>query len=284
MKLLKDVSLKSKNTFHTNGSACNYYVPESEKDLIELLKTIQDNYYVLSGGSNILINDQKQYDNVIYMGEIDQTFKEIEPGLFYVGCSLRIQTVINKINDLGYGGIEEMYSIPGLFGGIIYMNAGIGSGDNILFNISNFIERVKVLNIKENRIEWLSRGDCKFSHRKSLFQNNEFFILGAEVKFIRQEKEISKKRIKDRLNKCKKFDMGNGTFGTVFSISNIKLLRVISFFHHRKGDVRFGNHNKNWFVNEGNATYKDTLYLIDKCKMIHKFFHKKIECEVRIWE
>jgi len=286
MKILRNVKLKSKNTFHIEGMATNYYIPENENDLLELMKVIGNNKaYVLSGGSNILINDKKMYDHIIDASEIDKSFEQIENEIFYIGASLRVQDVINRLNSCGYGGIEKFYSLPALFGGIIYMNAGIGSRKNPVFTISDFIVKVKVFNKEIKKIEWIKKEECLFGHRKSVFQNDKYIIMGAECNFIEQDLETSKQIIKDRIsNFSKKAEMGRGTFGTIFSVSNDKLLKVTSLIHKKKGKIHFGEKNKNWLVNDGDGTYNDAIYLINKCKKIHKIFHKKIECEVRIWE
>jgi len=34
MKILRNVKLKSKNTFHIEGMATNYYIPENENDFV----------------------------------------------------------------------------------------------------------------------------------------------------------------------------------------------------------------------------------------------------------
>lgn len=241
--------------------------------------------YILSGGSNLLINDQKEFENVIYMKDVDRNLKQIKDDLFYVGCSLKIQEVINGINELNYGGIEELYSLPALFGGIIYMNAGIGGKTTSSFTISDFIVRVKVLNKETKKIEWIKKEDCQFSHRKSMFHNDKYIILGAECKFKKQDIKKSKEIIQERLKFCKeKQEIGHGAFGTCFSTADSRLLKIVSKLKHKKGNIRFSSKNNNWFVNDGNGTFKDTMFLINKCIKLHKLFRKKIECEVKIWD
>lgn len=286
MKIQHNIELKSKTTFHVGGIAKNFYIPESDQDLINLLDKLKDKkLYILSGGSNLIINDQKVFENVIYMSDIDKNIKQIKDNIFYIGCSLRIQEVINTINKLNYGGIEKLYSLPAMFGGIIYMNAGIGGATTTVYSISDFIVRVKVINIETRKIEWINKEDCNFSYRKSLFQNDKYIILGAECKFIKQGIEVSKQIIRDRLSFCKeKQEMGQGAFGTCFSTGNGRLLRIVSILKKKKGNVHFSKNNCNWFVNDGGGSYHDIIYLINKCKKIHKIFHQDIECEVRIWD
>lgn len=280
----KDVNLKKYNTLHLNGIAKNLFVPENEKELMEIVKKIKEKkekYYILSGGSNLLLNDSIKLQNVIYMNKIDKNMHEIKENEFYIGASNRIQEVINFVNNYNCGGFEELYSLPALFGGIIYMNAGIG----VKFSISEYIKKVKVFNIEENKIQWLSKEECEFSHRKSIFQNNEYIILGAEIKVIPQSQEESKLKIKKRIELCKdKQEWGNGCFGTCFSKANIHILKLAKLIKCKSGEIRFGSKNCNWFVNDGNGTFKDTMKLIKLCVFLHKITFQKIELEVRIWD
>lgn len=286
MKKNENIDLKNMNTFHISTVAENFYIPENENDMLLLLEKLKDEkYYILSGGSNILLNDEKIYKNVISMEKIDNSIAKIGDDIFYIGSSNRIQRVINEINKLGYGGIEELYSLPAMFGGIIYMNAGIGGRNNTLFSISQFIKRVKVISKRDKKITWVKKEDCNFEYRKSIFQDNEYIILGAECEFYKQDINKSKERITNRINSfSKKQDMGRGTFGTVFSTSSPKLLKLVSIIKFSSGGIRFGKKNSNWFVNNGGGTYKDTMRLIKLCRIMHKIFHKPIECEVQIWE
>lgn len=286
MKNKKNVSLKNLNTFHIDAITKNLYIPENVDDLISLLKKLKGkDFYVLSGGSNVLLNDNEKYENIIYMSDIDKKIDYLGKGKFYIGSSNRIQKVINEINRQGYGGIELLYSIPAMLGGLIYMNAGIGGRNNSIVTISDFIDRVKVLNRNNFLIEWIEKDNCCFSHRRSIFQNDNYIILGAECNFKVQDLKKSKRIISDRINNfSKKEDFGSGTFGTVFSVANGKLLRIISCFKGRCGKIRFGKDNKNWLVNDGNGTYDEAMEIINTCKKIHNLFHADIECEVRIWK
>ncbi|WP_298048348.1 hypothetical protein, partial [uncultured Bacteroides sp.] len=38
-------------------------------------------------------------------------------GLYQVGAGVRLQALIKQINEDGYGGIEYLWSVPGLTGG-----------------------------------------------------------------------------------------------------------------------------------------------------------------------
>lgn len=285
MEVKHNISLKNKTTIKIGGIAHNFYIPSSAEELLELVKKINtDKFYIISGGSNLLINDKKEFENVISMENVDNTIECLGDNNFYIGASNRIQNVINHVNNMGFGGIEEFYSLPAMFGGMIYMNAGIGSKNSSSVVMSNILERVKVINLKEQKIEWLNNSECGFNHRTSLFQNDKYIILGAECKFDYQDINESKKRISERMTKCKeKQEWGKGCFGTCFSVADRKLLKLISLLNFNKSKIYQSKTNSNWLVNRGTATYDDAMKIINKAKKIHRIFHKKIKCEVVIW-
>ncbi len=288
MEIISNYELGKSTTFHVGGIAERFFIPENAEELVDLLNgelKDESKLYIISGGSNLLINDEKVFKNVISTKKIDNNIEYISNGTFYIGCSCRIQEVINTLNTKGYGGFEELYSLPALFGGIIYMNAGIGPKNKCLFSISDFVERVKVIDIKTKEIKYMDKSECEFRHRGSIFQNDQFVILGAYIIVESQDIEKSKQRIKDRIESCKQHQIyGKGTFGSCFAESNPKLLKIVSMLYRKKGDVIFNKANSNWLINTNKATYRDTIYLIKKCKTMHKIFDKTIECEVRIWE
>ena len=268
------------------GVADSFYIPESVNELLDLLLELKkEHLYILSGGSNLLINDQKRYAHIIYMKSVDCSFENYGNGLFYIGASVRIQKVIKEVNEAGFGGFEELIGLPALFGGVVYMNAGIGGKEHPKFNISDFVLRVKVIDKSDWKIKWIDKADCDFDYRKSVFQLDGFIILGAEVQLDEQMPEISKEIIRKRHAVIKDSqEFLKGTFGSIFAESNRNVRNLVALTHKKKGGVCFGTKNTNWFLNDGNASFEDAIYLIHKCESMHKLFRQPISREVIVWE
>lgn len=288
MKVLDNVDLSKKTTFHVGGVARKFYIPESQDELIETAEKLynsEEGLYIISGGSNLIINDERVFPSVVSMSGCCCEMESLEDETFYIGASNRIQKVIHYLNELGYGGFEELIGLPALFGGIIYMNAGIGGKNNCLFTISDFVINVIAYDLKKHCIVKLDKSECNFSHRCSVFKNGEYLILGANIKPKKQDKSLSLQKIKKRQEFCKKrFEYGKGCFGTLFSKCTPKILKGVSILIKHIGDVSFAKNNANWLVNSGNATFKDTKALIRICSIAHRIVGKKTECEVVIWE
>lgn len=291
MVVQNNVHLATKTTMKIGGYAEQFYIPESEAELTAIAQEIYDQdqkVYILSGGSNLLIND-RQFSRVVYMHEACPEMTDLGEGRFYIGASNRIQKVISFVNDAGYGGFEELVGLPAFFGGIIYMNAGIGGGKNALFTIGEFVESVRIWDLTEKKILELPKEACGFVHRASAFHSRPCVILGAVIQCPQRDLAEAKSRKEARLRFCKeKFEYGKGCFGTCFMKANYKVLKLVSacdkVLKLGKGRVTFGKTNKNWLVNQGNGTYRDAIKIINTCKHAHRLFGKEARCEVVLWE
>ena len=67
MVVINNEKLEKYTTFKIGGIAEKFYIPQGVDELQQLLKCIEgEERYILSGGSNLLINDKKIFKNVIF--------------------------------------------------------------------------------------------------------------------------------------------------------------------------------------------------------------------------
>ena len=293
MIILNNEPLSKRTTFHIGGTAEKLYIPESEEELIQVSKDIYDRdhrVYVISGGSNLLINDDRAFPEVVCMAKACRELEQLHDGVFYIGASVRIQKAISFVNSFGYGGFEELIGLPALFGGIIYMNAGIGRESASLFTISEFVDSVRALDLKTGETVTLTAEECRFGRRTSVFKNGQYIILGAQITCRATDRDDAASRIQKWREYChKSYEYGKGCFGSCFMRFKGPILRTLSALYKKgilkySGKVRFANNNANWLVNEGGGTYKDAMTIINRCKKLHKLAFQKLECEVIIWD
>ena len=282
MKVIDKEPLSKHTTMRIGGIAKKYYAPESIDELIKLLNELDDtNLYVISGGSNLLINDNRTFDQIISMAYVDQRVLFYDDGTIYCGASVRIQKLINDAKELNYGGIEYLYSLPAMVGGIVCMNAGRGKQYNQ--SISDHV--LEVIVIHNGELHTISKIDCLFGYRSSIFQNGQYIIIGVKLSLLSKSKEEIDADIKKRLELCKKTQDHSGTtFGTVFSEADGRVLKLMRIcFSHTKG-VRYSSHRLNWLINDGSGTFKQAIRLISVCRILHKLINKDLKEEVVIWE
>ena len=285
MIITENAELKNFSLMRMGGKASILYTPESVNEVIELISGLnknQSHYYLIGGGSNVLINDQHDFDNVIYLGRFNPTIAALGNGRFYVGASVRLQRLIREINDLGYGGIEYLYSVPGMLGGAIVMNAG--RGKQHCQSIGDYIESVDVLN---NGIpEQLNCEQCRFRYRSSIFSSGNYLITGATFQFPPVALEAATLLRQERIEYCKiNQDASLPNLGSLLKKSNRFALWLLKRFHlgYSEG-IHFSSKTPNWLVNEGLGTFSQAMDVIHKSKVLHRLLGCRQELEIVIWK
>lgn len=281
MKVEEHISLKAYTTIKIGGTAKRFYKVENLEDIKEVIRTVGDNYLILANGSNLLINDKREFDNVIYMNSYKKVM-EYEDDIIEVSSSVKVQELINYINKNGQGGIEYLYSVPATVGGAIFMNAGRGKAYNKA--ISDYIVNVKILDGDEVRV--LNKEECKFGYRKSIFQDKKYIILSAKFRFDKVSKEDSTDLKKERVEYSKKYlDSTNKSAGSVFKVNHPKIMNLLKKIGLGwKNGASYSKKTSNWINNNGNGTYTQVKTLVFTAKMLHKIFMKEIELEYIEWK
>lgn len=277
MKVLLNESLAKYTTLKLGGTAGALYVPEDEHELITLVREKKPQYF-LGGGSNLLIPDRAP-DTVVYLKDFNTGIVDRGDGVFEAGASVRLQKLINTINEAGFGGIEYLFSVPGLVGGAIVMNAGLGHSRSDF--ISNYLETVRVL--KDGQVVTFGKEDCKFGYRTSVFKNTDMIVLSAVFRFPEMSREESAKRKQERLDRCREIqDNSKPNCGSVFRECSPKIMSLAKKTG-LGGKVHFSKKTRNWILNDG-GTSADALKTIKKVEKLHKLFGKKCSREVIVWE
>ena len=280
MKILHNEPLSKYTTIRIGGTAENLYFPQTTEELIEITQQFGLEY-IIGGGSNLLINDEKVFPNVICLTEFNKTIKKDENDVYTIGSGVRLQTLIQAINSDGFGGIEYLYSVPGLVGGAIVMNAG--RGRNHGKTISDYVISVQVL--KDNKVVSIEKEKCEFKHRSSIFKNSDYIVLSVELKFPVQDRSESKKLRKERIQLCKDHqDNSCPNFGSVFKDSSGAIMKFVKKIGLKRGKVRFSKKTMNWILKDRDGTFRDAVKAINAVKKMHRLIGKKAECEVIIWE
>ena len=145
-KILDNESLSKYTTYNVGGIAKYIVYPSSIDKLVELVILLRENnikYKVIGNGSNLVFSS-KVFDGVIiklnYLNKViyEDNILTVECG--YPAIKLALETA-NK----GFSGLEFASGIPGVIGGLTYMNAGAYNKD-----MASIIEEVKVLDENNN--------------------------------------------------------------------------------------------------------------------------------------
>ena len=283
-----DYDLKKKNWFNIGGKTKVFYKADSLKDLIKFLKKIQnyEKIFVLGAGSNTLITD-KQFDGVVI--KLSNNFNNISllnNDVIIAGSAVSDKLLSNFAMENSIGGFEFLSCIPGSIGGGIKMNAGCFNREfkDILVSVQAIDYFGKVITIPAKEINFQYRGTSLsedliflsasfrgFEKNKNLIQN--------EMKILKEKKEKSQPtRIKT----------SGSTFKNPINQSKKKVWQLIKesvSLEKSFGDASISEKHCNFFVNKGNAKFKDMKKLIEFVSdSVFKKTGIKLETEIKILE
>ena len=281
MKILQNIRLEEYTTFRMGGLCENLYFPEDEAQLAGLIEQFGSPPYLLGGGSNLLINDQKIFHHVICMKSMQQTILNMGAGRYKVSAAVPLQKLIRTIHADGYGGIEYLFSVPGLVGGAVIMNAG--RGKNYCKSISDYVESVTV--IEQGKRKDLSKEDCCFSYRNSVFKGSEMVILSVVFCFEKGTKTDLDAACRQRIELVKKVqDTSAPNFGSVFSRCDLDIMkRLCEEAADSEALVEYSSKTINWMLNKGGG-FGSAMECILKAEQMHRKEGKECEREVIVWE
>ena len=166
--------LKNYTTFGCGGSAKAVIFPETENELISLVKLLKEDMIILGNGSNVLVCDE----GIDKYAVITLKMKNVrcEGESIYADCGTSLAKISAVAAENSLAGLEFASGIPGTVAGGIFMNAGAYGGE-----IKDVISEVYALD-KDGNKKTFSREELKLSYRHSVFCDNGYIIAGEDTK------------------------------------------------------------------------------------------------------
>lgn len=267
MKFERNIPLKDFTTFKIGGPAEYFFQAATEEELIQAFKkAVKEELpiFVLGGGSNILISD-KGIKGLVIKCEIKGI--EFSNNIVTVGAGANINELIGQAADKGLGGLEFLAGVPSTVGGAIWGNAG--SHEEA---IGDLVETVKVIDQEEEEIEIkeLTKADCQFGYRDSLFKHDKLIILAATLK-LKEEEGVKEKIAAQIAKKNSSQDLKTPSAGCVFKnpVGNKgagQIIDEIGLKGYEMGGAKVSTKHANFIVNTGQATAEDVIMLISYIK------------------
>ena len=282
--VLRDEPMSRHTTFKIGGPAdafVSVFSQEGLLELLELLRTREIPYLLLGNGSNLLVSDQGIRGVVIHL---DGVFKQItgEGDRLICGAGASLSSVCVEAKSRGLSGLAFAYGIPGSVGGAVFMNAGAYGGEmkDVIFSCRHLTP--------DGQIETFEKEKLDLSYRHSVYGENRFVILSAELKLERGNSEEIELAMRDFMQRRKSkqplefpsagsvFKRPEGYFaGAVIEKCGLKGLSV--------GGAQISEKHAGFIINTGNATCEDVRQLIEKIQQtVFRETGVFLECEVKV--
>lgn len=302
MQFQKNHPMSKLTTLQIGGPAKLFVEVKTQAKLIEAIQYAKQHnmdYLVIGGGSNLLVNDEG-INCLVIKNEIT--------GIEHQGTSLKVKsgTILQDLVDysitLGLAGLQKITGIPGTVGGAILGNAGAYGQ-----TISDHIISVVILNSFQD-LKTLTKDECVFNYRDSIFKQTKAFILEVTFQLEREDSKTLQKEadevLKKRLVKYPKDIKCPGSFFkniiastlppqilgqippdkiTYGKISAGYLLETVGAQGQKLDGIEIANYHANLFINKGEGSAQAFYTLAKKyAQKVKQKFGITLEPEVQL--
>lgn len=269
-------------TFQVGGEAECMIIVETKEELSKLvsyLGRIEQEYFVLGNGSNLLVGD-KGYRGIILKFGPRLSAVRVEKNHIAAGAGALLSRVAFVARDAGLSGMEFAAGIPGSIGGSIVMNAGAYGGE-----MKQIVQMVRVMD-KEGEILTLDNDTMEFGYRTSIIKDRPFIVLGVVLRLTPGSKEeISAKMVELMEQRKSKQPLEYPSAGSTFKRPEGyyagKLIMDAGLRGYRIGGAQISEKHCGFVINAGGATAADIREVIEETQeRVRDRFHVRLEPEV----
>ena len=282
------VLLAPLTSFRLGGEA-RYFVDvktlEELQEAVAFAKEKAVEFYVMAGGTNLLISDAG-FDGLIIRMKISQA--QVIYGLVDISAGTPLIKAVNFSAENGFADIEALAGVPGSFGGAIRGNAGAFGTE-----IGNHVDEVTALDVNTGEIVKFKKDECDFSYRSSVFKKNQnLIVLSATLKLTPADIATCKAKVMETvMGRTKKGLQGAKSAGSYFMNPKINSQELLKEFETEKGvparngvvpagwiidkaglrgkkigGAQVSEEHTNYIINTGDATAENVIMLVSLVK------------------
>lgn len=269
-------------TFRVGGEADCLIMIQDEEELAKLvpyLHRIEQEYFILGNGSNLLVGDKGYRGIVLKLGEqMEQIHVEDTRITAKAGALLSQTAVAAKENSLT--GLEFAAGIPGSIGGGVVMNAGAYGGE-----MKMVVESVRGMD-REGQILTLDNDTMEFGYRTSAIKYRPIIVLEVVLQLAKGDRDKIRDRMDElaQLRRSKQpleYPSAGSTFKRPEGYYAGKLIMDAGMRGYRIGGAQVSNKHCGFIINTGKATAADIREVIEEVQeRVKERFHVSLEPEV----
>jgi UDP-N-acetylmuramate dehydrogenase len=169
LQIREEIPLAPLTTFGIGGAARYFVEAATEAEVADGVAWANSRglkLLVLGGGSNLLVRDAGFRGLVLKIGVTG--IEACGDGCFEVGAGEVWDRFVERMAGLGMAGVECLAGIPGSVGGTPVQNVGAYGQE-----VAETIESVRAFDRSVEKFVELSKAECRFRYRESLFNTDE---------------------------------------------------------------------------------------------------------------
>jgi len=260
------VPLTRYTSFRVGGPAEVFAEPDTLTELETLVALLHQEsvpYFLLGGGTNILISDKGIRGVVIKLGEgfnYSRWEEERDTAQVGVGAGRSLGRFVREAVGKGYGGVEFAEGIPGSAGGGLLMNAGAFGGE-----LSRVVEAISGVCADGTPVR-LPGDRLGFAYRRTALSPG---LIVAEIEFrlqrVRQEVLLAAMREAQRKRQQTQ-PHGYPNAGSIFKnppgVYAGRLIETAGLKGLTRGGAQVSERHANFIVNTGTARAAEVRQLM----------------------
>ncbi|MCX7868397.1 MAG: UDP-N-acetylmuramate--L-alanine ligase [Terrimicrobiaceae bacterium] len=258
--------LNRHTTLRVGGPAQFWAEPETEGGFAELVKFCHDEgipFFVMGRGSNLLVRDGGIPGVVARLARGDFLKIEVRGSEIAAGVGVRLKRLAAAARAAGLGGFEWMDGIPGNLGGALRMNAGAMGTQTF-----DQVVRVRMCDADGNI---LSRTPAELEvHYRSVPSLCHCYALSAVLAGTPAPDAEIAARLAESEHKRRSSQPAAASAGCIFknpgTVPAGRLIEELGFKNFKIGGARVSDIHANFIVNDGGATARDVLGLMEEIR------------------
>ncbi len=258
------------------------------RDVITVLWEHELPYYVLGGGSNVLVSDKGVRGVVVLNRAKEVRFESGDQPTVWCEAGVIFSNLANRCASKGFAGLEWAATVPGTIGGAVFGNAGAFGGD-----MSGNLIWADVLTRKG--LEKYSVEQMGYGYRSSILRtascgkrgDETAIVLSALLRLKNATKEEVSAKIEQFSERRKAAQPSGASMGSMFKNPEGdhagRLIEAAELKGTRIGSAEISNLHGNFFINHGETRAEDVRALIRLVQeTVSQKFNVELELEVEL--
>ena len=281
-----NISLAQYTTWGVGGAAGILFSPRNRDELSVTVKRILEEdkgFFVLGGGSNVLISDGDIETPFILTTEMSGMSARVSGNDIFLDClaGTRLSSALSLSVRNGWSGLEFAAGIPGTVGGAVACNSGASSG-----YVGQAVQKIVTAEADGSVVEWSGR-EIDWGYRRCSLFGDEMRVAYKITFALRlSEKNDVARAMKTVMDKRTSQPVSSRTAGCVFKNppgdSAGRLLDASGCKGMTAGGARVSEAHANFIENYGNCTAADILSLASSCRRrVREKFGAALDFEIR---